>query len=124
MKRALFFIALSIGLIMYANAGNQEIKVKKGEIFNIELAWDPLTGLKWQMERNKDKNECMVDSLRRVSTTVPTRDPIKTFTNTNKGKDVWTFRATKEGRDTINLKYPCHYKDKPYETKKIYVTVE
>jgi inhibitor of cysteine peptidase len=105
-----------------AEKADSVIEVTAGKEFTISLDSNRSTGFGWQLAKPLDKT--IVKSVKNDYQDVP-RDPDNPIVG-SPGKEVWTFKALKSGKTTIEFKYVRAWeKDKaPEKTKSIPVVVK
>ena len=105
-----------------AEKGDVKIEATAGKEFTITLDSNRTTGFGWQLAKPLD--ETIVKSVKNDYQNAP-QNPDKTPRVGAPGKEVWTFKALKSGKTTIEFKYVRPWeKDKdPAETKSVPVVV-
>ncbi|MDD5093552.1 MAG: serpin family protein [Dehalococcoidia bacterium] len=86
----------------------KEIKVKVGQLILVALASNQTTGFKWELISNSDEEVLQKTSYRYEGP--KTTEPPALGAG---GKEVWTFKALKEGTSTISMAYSRPWESVP-----------
>lgn len=96
----------------------KEIEVAVGDSFVVSLDSNPTTGFEWALAENSDE-----DVLQKVDSEF---EAAKTDLIGAGGKELWTFKALKEGTSTISMEYRRSWEEEiePAETFGLTVVVQ
>ena len=79
---------------------SKEVEVAVDRSFTVTLCSNPTTGFQWESAKISDQTVLEQVDHKFVSPEYKTPPPLGTA-----GKEVWTFKALKEGKSTISIEY-------------------
>lgn len=111
-----FKVLLVFLLFIFASIpafSDENITVRQGKTFKIELSSNPTTGYQWQLAKPLQANSVSLISSKYI--------PSKTNLTGSGGKEIWEFKAVKKGKTEISFQYVRPWEHvKPYKVS-VYV---
>lgn len=107
------------GTLFAGNEITEQKTIKVGQAFKVSMESKPSSGMRWRWAK---KQNPLVDSVRMTCVNKALNSGSYSA-NSGNCEEVWTFRATTAGTDTVTLYYKSHWDVNPVVVKKVCLTI-